>query len=75
MMVSLGSTAKRRHGFVDDGCQWHSRVEIRVGESDLSVSRSGMAAATVGCAKASFRWWDQRFGVGFQLSCGLRLWI
>ena len=38
MMVSLGSTAKRRHGFVDDGCQRHSRVEIRVGESDLSVS-------------------------------------
>ena len=21
MMVSLGSTVKRRHGFVDDGCQ------------------------------------------------------
>ena len=28
-----------------------------------------------GCVMVSFRWWDQWFGVSFQLSCGLRLWI
>ena len=28
-----------------------------------------------GCVMVSFHWWDQRFGVGFQLSCGLKLWI
>ena len=35
--------------------------------------------SAVGCAMASFRWWDQWLGVGFQLSCsqsgGLKLWV
>ena len=35
--------------------------------------------STAGWATASFHWWDQRLGVGFQFSCsqfgGLKLWI
>ena len=38
MMASLELTTKRRHGLIDDDCQWHSKVEIGVGEPNLSVS-------------------------------------
>ena len=46
MMASLELTTKRRHGLIDDDCQRHSKVEIGVGEPNLSVSQSGLAVST-----------------------------